>query len=526
MAVRYQDRGTARRSTALAMGVMATFAVIAVLLAPGASAATIDWDGDWLVYEAEPGEDNELYVQPPPGDCVLGSDPCVLFSDRVAIVEIPIDCDWVYSNDDRFVDCPEPAGVVAALGDGNDSFDLWEGDSEVDGGPGADDISGYGGDDVIDGGEGNDQLSGWTGDDTISGGPGNDSFEVDATAEGDPPASAGRDLLSGGPGWERISYELVGEPVSLTLDGVANDGPSGEGDNIASDIEELEGGTADDTLIGDDGPNRLSGSLGNDRLEGRGGNDFLDGSVGADLLLGEAGDDELRGDGGDDTIDGGAGADQFFGDRTCTVFSCRLGDDEIQARDGTRDSIACGGGADHATVDREDVLASDPWEACERVDLPPCTGATCACTGTTCPCTPGTCPCTGATCPPPCKNPSDCPRPRTSIPAKLSLKRALNAGIPIGLTCSGRCQARAEARIGSRAARRLGLPRGATKVASGSKALEAAGSGTLVLKLTAKAKRRLKHARRVKLALAVTVTDGSGEPTRAGSSLTLVKRSR
>lgn len=498
--------------------------VLAVALAPGASAASIGWDGDWLVYEAEPGEVNELYVQPPPGDCSPGMDPCVLFSDAVDILEIPVDCDWVYSNDNRFVDCPTPAGVAAALGDGNDSFKLWEGDSEVDGGTGNDELSGYGGDDVLDGGEGNDRLSGWAGDDTLEGGPGNDAFEVDATAEGEPPASAGSDVLSGGPGWERISYELVGAPVSLTLDGVANDGPSGEGDDIASDVEQLEGGSGDDTLVGDDGPNRLDGSLGNDRLEGRGGNDFLDGSVGADLLLGETGDDELRGDGGDDTINGGAGADQFVGDRPCTVFSCRLGDDEIQARDGTRDSIACGGGADHAVVDRVDVLASDPWEACERVDLPPpCTDAPCPPPCTAAPCPP---PCTAVPCPPPCTNPSGCAGPRASIPAKLSLQRVLKGGIPIGLTCSGRCHAQAGARVGSRTARQLGLGRGATKVASGSKTLEGGGSGTLVLKLTRKAKRHLKRASRVKLALAVKVTDGSGAPTNASSSVTLVKRGR
>ena len=201
--------------------------------APATSASAIDWNGDWLVYEAEPGEENELSVQPPAGRLLPGLDSCVLVSDRVDILTIPADCDWVFPNDDRFVHCPEPAGVVAELDDGADSFALWEGDSEVNGGLGNDVLSGYGGDDVLDGGEGDDKLSGWDGDDTLDGGPGDDQFEADATAEGEPPASAGRDVLSGGPGWERVSYELVVEPVSLSLDGVANDGPAGEGDSVA-----------------------------------------------------------------------------------------------------------------------------------------------------------------------------------------------------------------------------------------------------------------------------------------------------
>jgi Ca2+-binding RTX toxin-like protein len=488
----------------------AVTAVVAVFAGPGvpnASAATIEWDGDWLVYEAEPGEVNELSVQPSPGDCLPILDPCVLVSDDVAISDFPAGCDWVYSNDDRFVNCPVPAGVVADLGDGNDSFALWEGDSEVAGGTGNDTLSGYGGDDVLDGGNGDDKLSGYTGDDTLNGGPGNDEFEGDATAEGEPPASAGHDTLNGGPGSEHASYALVGEPVSLTLDGVANDGPSGEDDNLV-EIEQLEGGSGDDTLVGDDGSNRLDGGLGNDNLAGRGGNDIVDGSAGEDRLLGEAGDDRLFGDGGNDTLDGGPGADEFFGDTaSCTIFSCRGGNDEIQARDGTRDSVACGIGADRAVVDELDALASEPLQACESVDRPVVVCNTPDCR--------------------PCEARGDCPKPPNpasfKIPTTLSLRRALKSGIPLELSCPGRCKARATASVDARAARRLRLGRRATKVASGTTALASAGNGALVLKLTAKAKWRLKRARRVKLTLAVAITDGGGRTTSAGGSLTLTK---
>jgi Ca2+-binding RTX toxin-like protein len=499
MSVRHTQSDRMRRGVATLLVLVAVAAVLAIAGAPHASAATIEWDGDWLVYLAEPGEANELTVQPPPLDCVLGEVACVVVADPAGITEIPDDCDFEYLNDDGFVDCPEPAGVVVELGDRDDSFELWEGDSDVYGGSGDDKLSGYGGDDYLDGEDGDDQLSGWAGDDTINGGSGNDELEVDATVEGEPPASAGRDVLDGGPGWERLSYALSRQPVSLTLDGVANDGAAGEGDSLAG-IEELEGGTADDMLVGDDGPNRLDGSLGDDRLEARGGNDVLDGSAGDDRLLADAGDDQLVGDGGDDELEGGPGADQFLGDaRNCTIWSCRGGNDQIQARDGTADSIDCGIGADHAVVDVLDTLTGDPLRACESVDRPP---------------------------QPPPPPPPPPPAPSARIPTTVSLTRALASGIPIQVRCPARCRASATARAGKSIARRLRLGRQATRVAGGAKTLEGAGSATLVLQPTAKAKRRLRRARRVKLAISVTLTDGAGKTTGAGGSLTLVRRGR
>ena len=59
-------------------------------------------------------------------------------------------------------------------------------------------------------------------------------------------------------------------------------------------IEGLNGGSLDDTLIGN------------------GLNNGLDGGPGNDMLIGGAGDDDLTGGPGDDTLDGGEGAINFF----------------------------------------------------------------------------------------------------------------------------------------------------------------------------------------------------------------------
>jgi Ca2+-binding RTX toxin-like protein len=44
---------------------------------------------------------------------------------------------------------------------------------------------------------------------------------------------------------------------------------------VKADVENLVGGSGNDTLIGDGDANRLIGDVGRDRLIGRGGNDLL-----------------------------------------------------------------------------------------------------------------------------------------------------------------------------------------------------------------------------------------------------------
>ena len=67
--------------------------------------------------------------------------------------------------------------------------------------------------------------------------------------------------------------------------------------------------TADRTLPGTSGQDKLTGGVGDDTLTGLGGNDVLIGGAGDDDLDGGAGDDVLTGGAGADKLDGGAGTD-------------------------------------------------------------------------------------------------------------------------------------------------------------------------------------------------------------------------
>jgi Ca2+-binding RTX toxin-like protein len=130
----------------------------------------------------------------------------------------------------------------------------------------------------------------------------------------------GADDIAGGDGvGDLVSY--VGRDGAITYtgdDNVANDGESGEGDNVRSDVEWVYGGAGNDSLTGTDntngGFNDLRGMMGNDIVNALAGNDWLDshGHWGRDTLSGGAGNDRLDGGVGvkaQDHMDGGDGTD-------------------------------------------------------------------------------------------------------------------------------------------------------------------------------------------------------------------------
>src|SRR6185295_14762220 len=84
---------------------------------------------------------------------------------------------------------------------------------------------------------------------------------------------------------------IVAPNLTVSIDGVANDGDTGEGDNVKTDVETVVGGDGADTLTGSSGNNKLVGGIGNDSLNGAAGDDILDGGVGADVMVGGAGND-------------------------------------------------------------------------------------------------------------------------------------------------------------------------------------------------------------------------------------------
>ncbi|MEA2219656.1 MAG: hypothetical protein QOJ35_2282 [Solirubrobacteraceae bacterium] len=204
-----------------------------------------------------------------------------------------------------------------AGGGGDDELDGGSESDRLSGGPGLDRLAGGPGDDVLEGAgtplvgaDGADVLDGGDGSDTLSGGPGDD------TLTGGP----GPDVLSGGDGdGDTADYGRVLVAVRVSFDDVANDGPAGEGDDVAGDVERVVGGQGDDTVRGTARAERLSGGEGEDYLDGAGGSDELDGGLAGDVL---------------------------------------------RSRDGTPDRVGCGPGIDFAIVDPADRVQSD----CEIVD--------------------------------------------------------------------------------------------------------------------------------------------------------------
>jgi len=185
-----------------------------------------------------------------------------------------------------------------------DVIDGLAGDDQLLGGEGDDYLYGVSGDDSLVGGDGDDRLYGGADNDGLSGGAGNDTLDG---GSGDDVLGhdTGDDRLVGGEGADTADYGTVSETLTVDLSDVTNGevtvSLTGEQDRLIG-IENVIGGSGDDTLTGGDGANSLSGGVGVDVLKG---------GEGDDTLAGGAGDDELRGDGGSDTAD--------YTDATATV---------------------------------------------------------------------------------------------------------------------------------------------------------------------------------------------------------------
>ncbi len=257
--------------------------------------------------------------------------------------------------------------IIVALG--NNSDDLFTGNGQagndilqsdvanpntfndtMNGGADDDTINGVGG--VVDGGDGNDTLntgpaSQFSPDDT--GGPGDDVLNGSNAYADDFAAEPGADTYNGGttplpaqlpPGDEFTqggdctsfcgATDTMTYPgsaaVTVTLDGVANDGAAGEGDNVKPDIETVRGGSGNDTLdasasatepkslYGGPGDDTLTGGAKGDRLQGGNGSDTVNGGPGADRLIADEFSDSTQPAGnqaGNDSYNGGPGDDVF-----------------------------------------------------------------------------------------------------------------------------------------------------------------------------------------------------------------------
>lgn len=337
----------------LALGLLAS-AIPLLGMAAVADAATLTASGNVVTYTAAPGEQNTLTVN-------WGNNPSAgspTFGDYgAATVQLGPGCQEFVTGTETY-NCPVAGRrpiVVVRLGDGNDRAD--SSNSEAAGQR-----------TEIYGEDGNDRLMSGAGSDLLDGGNGDDELQPDDEASGP------GDVLVGGPGKDFL--QLVDSRVpalTATLDGVADDGAPGENDNYGADLEDVQGSrSAANRIVGTDGPNVITilqdaETLG-DNVEGRGGDDTIETQGGPDRLDGGDGNDKLLGGSGDDVVIGGGGIDSMDGDSPTTYGVALAGNDRIEARDGNAEQISCGGGADVAIVDANDLVPSDPGTICESVD--------------------------------------------------------------------------------------------------------------------------------------------------------------
>ncbi len=132
------------------------------------------------------------------------------------------------------------------------------GDDGIDGGDGDDILSGNGGVDIIRGGAGDDVLFGGGGDDVLIGGTNS------LNGQGD--------ILIGGSGSDWVSYEDEVTDITVNLGNYIFNTGSAKNDNYVL-VENIRGGSGDDTLTGDAFENIIEGGAGSDLLRGNDGDD-------------------------------------------------------------------------------------------------------------------------------------------------------------------------------------------------------------------------------------------------------------
>jgi Ca2+-binding RTX toxin-like protein len=170
-------------------------------------------------------------------------------------------------------------------------------------------LSGGNGNDILDGGAGTDTLTGGAGNDTLTGEAGDDTYSFDTDS------ALGTDTLNEvfGFGTDLLDFTASSNALTVNLGFLGNQIVNG---NLtlnltAAQVENLTGGSNNDTLTGNTLDNVLIGGNGNDILNGGAGNDMLTGGSGNDALIGGDGNDTLISDAGNDTLTGEAGDDTY-----------------------------------------------------------------------------------------------------------------------------------------------------------------------------------------------------------------------
>ncbi len=163
-------------------------------------------------------------------------------------------------------------------------------------------LDGRRGHDSIYGGWGNDSIYGGWGNDAIYGGKGNDYVD----------GGYGYDLLDGGEGDDTASYAFYGGSTNANLETGIVYFPGnyyrGRTETIVN-IENIVGGSGNDSFTGNDLNNVLDGGRGRDTMYGGLGSDSLHGGEHHDILIGTNAQGTSLNQ--TDTLTGGGGRDTF-----------------------------------------------------------------------------------------------------------------------------------------------------------------------------------------------------------------------
>lgn len=224
---------------------------------------------------------------------------------------------------------------------------------------GNDRFFGTDGDETFYGGSGNDTFLGGPGTDTMYGEAGDDVFLMGVVASNDDSQydDGNGDILDGGSGTDTANYGYRVAALTLSSNGTADDGASGENDNIKTNVEQIYGGLAADTITGSTGDDLLSGCLLPSTCTdgGTGGScvvycsqaaviygfsnyNMLFANYGIDLALDAETDGDLDSHAGsadvgnyftgdNDTLNGGSGNDVLFGQAGDDTLNGGAGDD-------------------------------------------------------------------------------------------------------------------------------------------------------------------------------------------------------
>ncbi|MDX2055810.1 MAG: hypothetical protein SFV15_25630 [Polyangiaceae bacterium] len=207
----------------------------------------------------------------------------------------------------RFLDASNIEGLIVSTGPGDDQ--LFADGALAAAAPLKMGVDFYGGAD-------SDEIRGGEGKDRLYGGPGLDTFRS--------PSADGADLYDGGDDNDTLSYDGRSQPLTITIGTGANDGPSGENDDVQSTVEGIIAGSGNDFITGSAFSNQFAGGDGNDTLIGGDGDDWLYGDAGDDVLMGGNGDDLLNGLTGTNVIDAGPGCNICSSTPMDTISGCSL----------------------------------------------------------------------------------------------------------------------------------------------------------------------------------------------------------